>query len=100
AASGEIYVVNSSTNQERVRRIDCFAPPTPTFSPTWTRTPTPTPSATPCDLNVTGTVTLNAGSYSYCNVHVFAGGTLNSNGVVTLTIVGDFTVDATGQVRG
>jgi hypothetical protein len=71
---------------------------TPTVTPTPTATATPTPTS--CNLDVTGSTGLTSGSYSYCNVHVFSGGTLNINGAVTLTVSGDFIVDSGGNVNG
>jgi len=72
--------------------------------------PTSSSSSSPSypNLNITGSVTLNAGSYNYDNVHIYSTGVLNLLGpsgaatgaAVTLNLTGDFVMDAGATVMG
>ena len=74
----------------------------PTSTPTATPSPSITPTSTPttCSLTVSGPQSLGPGVFSYCQVHVLSGGTLNISGVTTIYVAGDFIVDAGGTVAG
>ncbi len=74
---------------------------TPTRTPSWTITPTVTPTS--CALEVATDMTLTAGNYSFCSVHIYSGSTLSIQGpgAVTITVTGgDFVIDAGGYVSG
>ena len=62
----------------------------------WQSPPTPIP----CDLDIGGTVTLTGGNYNLCSVRVRSGATLYIAGAVTITVSGDFRVDAGGIING